>query len=173
MVRQYYIYIHYQYLFAQNNKGNLVSAVSLYQLSDQLIWNRFAKNWTKHTEGKWLTHSRNTAYSRMNTRQGSTMVVMMTSSNGDIFRVTGPLRGEFTGHRGKWRGALMFSLVCAWINGWENNPEAGDLRRHRAHYGITVMIPIRNGRQIEHQKIAHQTSGCDRERQVYHHNNIY
>ena len=33
-------------------------------------------------------------------------------------------------HKGQWRGALMFSLICAWINGWVNNREAGDLRRH-------------------------------------------
>ena len=30
-------------------------------------------------------------------------------------------------------------LICAWINGWVNDPEAGDLRRHRAHYDIIVM----------------------------------
>ena len=33
----------------------------------------------------------------------------------------------------------MFSLICAWINGWVNNREAGDLRRHRAHYDVIVM----------------------------------
>ena len=33
----------------------------------------------------------------------------------------------------------MFSLICAWINGWVNNREAGDLRRHRAHCYVTVM----------------------------------
>ena len=65
---------------------------------------------------------------------------MMTSSNGIIFRVTGHLCGEFTGHKGQWRGALMFSLICVWINGWVNNGEAGDLRRYRAHYGVTVML---------------------------------
>ena len=32
-------------------------------------------------------------------------------------------------HKGQWRGALMFSLICAWINGWANNREAGYLRR--------------------------------------------
>ena len=32
-------------------------------------------------------------------------------------------------HKDQWRGALMFSLICAWINGWVNNREAGDLRR--------------------------------------------
>ena len=42
-------------------------------------------------------------------------------------------------HKGQWRGALMFSFICAWINGWVNNCEAGDLRRHRAHYDVTVM----------------------------------
>ena len=33
----------------------------------------------------------------------------------------------------------MFSLVCVWINGWVNNHEAGDLKRYRVHYDITVM----------------------------------
>ena len=47
---------------------------------------------------------------------------MITSSNGNIFRVTGHLCGEFTGHhKGQWRKALMFSLICVWINGWVNN----------------------------------------------------
>ena len=42
-------------------------------------------------------------------------------------------------HKGHWRGALMFSLICVWINGWVNNREAGNMRRHRAHYDIIVM----------------------------------
>ena len=42
-------------------------------------------------------------------------------------------------HKGQWRGALMFSLICAWINGWVNNREAGDMRRYRAHYDVIVM----------------------------------
>ena len=76
--------------------------------------------------------------------------VMMTSSNGNIFRVTDHLCGEFTGspanfpHKGQWRGALMFSLICARINGWVNNREAGDLRRNRAHYDVIVMITREN-----------------------------
>ena len=40
-------------------------------------------------------------------------------------------------HKGQWRGALMFSSICAWINDWVNNREAGDLRRH---YGVIVML---------------------------------
>ena len=43
-------------------------------------------------------------------------------------------------HQGQWRGALMFSLICAWINGWLNNRGAGDFRRHCAHYDVTVII---------------------------------
>ena len=42
-------------------------------------------------------------------------------------------------HKGQWRGALMFSLICAWMNGWVNNREPGDLRRYRAHYDVIEM----------------------------------
>ena len=73
--------------------------------------------------------------------------IMMMSSNGSIFRVTGPLWREFAGrpgnprtHKGQWRGALIFSLICAWINGWVNNRETDDLRRHRAHYDVILMF---------------------------------
>ena len=44
-------------------------------------------------------------------------------------------------HKGQWRGALMFSFNCAWINGWENIRGAGDLRHHRAHYDVSTMTP--------------------------------
>ena len=43
-------------------------------------------------------------------------------------------------HKGQWRGALMFSLICVWINGWANNREAGDLRRYHTHYDGTVIL---------------------------------
>ena len=42
-------------------------------------------------------------------------------------------------HKGQWRRALMFSLICARINDWVNNREAGDLRRYRGHYDVNVM----------------------------------
>ena len=45
-------------------------------------------------------------------------------------------------HKGQWRGALMFSLICAWINDWVNNREACDLRRHRTHYDVIVMCAM-------------------------------
>ena len=42
-------------------------------------------------------------------------------------------------HKGQWRGALVFSLICVWISRWVNNGEAGDLRRYRTRYDVTVM----------------------------------
>ena len=44
--------------------------------------------------------------------------------------------------KGQWRGALVFSLICAWRNGWANNGDTGDLRRHRTHYHVTVMFMV-------------------------------
>ena len=54
--------------------------------------------------------------------------IMMMSSNGKIFRVTGHLCG-----------ALIFSLICVQINGWVNNREAAELRRRHAHYDVIVV----------------------------------
>ena len=42
-------------------------------------------------------------------------------------------------HKGQWRRALMFSLIGSWTNGWVNNRDAADFRRHSAHYVVTVM----------------------------------
>ena len=42
-------------------------------------------------------------------------------------------------HKDQWRGALMFSLICARLNCWVNNRDAGDLKRHRAYYDVIVM----------------------------------
>ena len=53
-------------------------------------------------------------------------------------------------HKSQWRGALMFSLICAWINGWVNNEEAGDLRRYCADYDVTVMRQMRESVNIFH-----------------------
>ena len=99
---------------------------------------------------------------------------MTTSSNGNIFRVTIHLGGEFP-HEGQWRGALMFYLICIWINGWVNNREAGDLRRHHAHYDITqMMTDVLNIQLILHQtksifeiRAANPTVIGDIERVIY------
>ena len=73
----------------------------------------------------------------------------MISSNGKIFHVTDPLWEEFIGHslvnsphKGQWREALMFSLICARINGWVNNGYAGNLRHHRASSADTDSLTL-------------------------------
>ena len=48
--------------------------------------------------------------------------------------VRGIHRSPVNSPQGQWRGALLFSLICARINGWVNNGEAGDLRRYRANH---------------------------------------
>ena len=69
-------------------------------------------------------------------------LIIMTSSNWNIFRVTVPfVRGI---HRSQvdytWREVLIYSLICAWTNGWANNRDACDLRCHSVHYDAIVMI---------------------------------
>ena len=74
-------------------------------------------------------------------------VVMMTSWNGNIFRASGTLSREFTGDR--WipltkssdADLTVFSSICARTNG-VNNGYASDLRHHRTHYDVTVMVMI-------------------------------
>ena len=62
---------------------------------------------------------------------------MMMSSNGNIFRVTGPLCGEFTGFR--WNPRTKASDAELWsLLGSAPNFTAGDLRRYRAHYDVVV-----------------------------------
>ena len=69
---------------------------------------------------------------------------MMTSSNRNFSALLAfsegnpPVIGGFP-HQGQWRGALMFSLICPWTNGWANSRNDGDLRRHRPHYDVIVM----------------------------------
>ena len=62
-----------------------------------------------------------------------------------VFRVTGHLCGEFTGPRWtprtKASNAELF-FICTRINDWVNNGEAGDLRRHRAYYDVTVIVHL-------------------------------
>ena len=72
-------------------------------------------------------------------------LTMMTSSNENIFHVTGPLWRESTGHR--WipltKGSdaeLWCFFICTWTNGVANNRGTGVLRHHCAHYDVTVMI---------------------------------
>ena len=57
-----------------------------------------------------------------------------------------PMTDEFPAQR-PVTGSFDVSLICAWIYCWGNNREAGDLRRHRVHYDVTVM---REKRSLSH-----------------------
>ena len=70
-------------------------------------------------------------------------------------------------HKGQWRGALMFSLICVWISVWVNNREAGALRRYRAHYDAIVIdrnssIPLYHHMHWIHQIVRnHECTSQD------------
>ena len=86
----------------------------------------------------WINHTN----PRGNSWHNHTNV--MTSSNGNIFALlaicaeNSPVTGQFPAQRPVTRN-FMFFFICAWINGWVKNGDAGELRRHRAHYQVTVM----------------------------------
>ena len=50
-----------------------------------------------------------------------------------------PVTGEFPAQRPVTRSFDAFCELCL-INDWVNNGEGGDLRRHRAHYDVIVMV---------------------------------
>ena len=76
-----------------------------------------------------------------------------------------PVTGESpvnSPHKGQWRRALVFSLICAWINGWVNNRETVDLRWHRAHYGVIVMLQsvARNTEALKGHRVVWKIEIC-------------
>ena len=80
-------------------------------------------------------------------------------------------------HKGQWRGAFMFPLICVWINGWVNNREAGDLIRYRAHYYVIVMgVKNLSDLELRNSPISFPFIGCPytetrvlKSCQLYHH----
>ena len=74
----------------------------------------------------------------------SKKVCKRTSSNGNIFRVTGPLCGESTGHRFLAQRPVTRILDVSLdlrlnkhLSIW-----GGDLRRYRAHYDVTATADL-------------------------------
>ena len=68
----------------------------------------------------------------------------------------------YSPHKGRWRGALMISLISAWTKGWANNRNVGDLRRHRAHYGVIIM----NSTCPSFSSLAYQKRSFEEEYQI-------
>ena len=88
--------------------------------------------------------------------------VMMTSSNGNIFHVTGPYTGnspatcEFPAQRPVTRSFDVFLPLAQ--NKRLHNREAGDLSRHCAHYDVIVIVPQHTCGAYCHSKISHEHS---------------
>ena len=58
----------------------------------------------------------------------------------------------------KKRPALVFSLICAWTNICANTRDADDLRRHGAHYDVTVMLSQNAWNYTRHTKLPNLCS---------------
>ena len=125
--------LRYIYTFWWHSRSFAVGVVSVIYSPLNLIWNVCLLNWRIYSEIIRLS-----CPSDVSTIWEDADI--FSHSNGNIFRVTGHLCGEFTGDKGQWRGALMLSLICARINQWVNNGEAGDLTRRRAHCDVIVML---------------------------------
>ena len=124
--------------FDDDGPLNIISALLPQRVSETLSGAPILPCYTIHSLGRPGDSSAD-IYILVNT--------MMTSSNGSIFRVTGHLCGEFTGHRWIPRtqrpatqsfDVIFFIFAC--INSQVNNRKAGDLRRHRGHYDVTTML---------------------------------
>ena len=127
-------------LCATEELRTLLKSRNTYDRTERLIRNTTERNWTQlYSVSLWLGSG-----SAMGRRIGKMV------AHDDIIKwkhfprywpfVRGIHRSPVNSpHKGQWRGALMFSLICDWINGWVNNREAGDLRRHCAHYDIIGM----------------------------------
>ena len=83
---------------------------------------------------------------------------MMTSSNGNSFRDTTPLCGEFTKKTDEAK-LWCFFVICACTNCWVNNRDVDDLKQYRAHYDVTVMASRDSGERYW-KKMKRWTSFC-------------
>ena len=108
-------------LKSTNVLSRCVLMVTLLSISDKFKNHFFAKTFELWQHSWWRL-------------QMATFSALLTICAGNS-----PVTGEFPAQR-PLRGSFGVSLICAWINSWINNREAGDLRRHRAHYDATVMF---------------------------------
>ena len=83
-----------------------------------------------------------------------------------------PVTGKFSSQR-PMKHIFDVLLICAWTNGWANYRDAGDLRRHRAHYDVNVMGERHTdagiNRVAEKDNITQQVLSWYTHRQVHDH----
>ena len=71
-------------------------------------------------------------------------------------------------HKGQWRGDLMFSLIGCLNKRLSKHRNTSDLRHHRAHYDVNVMVSlISTIVTIVLNAIAYNNSSCFDEIQLY------
>ena len=58
-----------------------------------------------------------------------------------ICKGNSPVIGEFSRTKAGDE-EIWWLFICAWIKGWVNNGEAGDLICHRTHHDVIVMLWI-------------------------------
>ena len=134
----YGIVVSLQYMVTLQNlchtqiSRNLVCSWSIFQLPSGFAIVHMALHWhcralrkmfqlqVPHKEPlTWWRHQMNTFFALLALYEGNP-----------------PVTSGFP-RRCQWRGSLIF-FVCTWTNGWANNRDAGDFRRHRAHHDVTV-----------------------------------
>ena len=120
---KYFMLIHYERLHNHNKaKHNKTCAYFLgYTVYVE---------WARHPGGHYFRAQRRNMMTSSNETFSALLAICAENS---------PVRGEFS-HKGQWRGALMFSLICVGLKGSINNRDAGDFRRYRVHYDVTVMM---------------------------------
>ena len=117
------------------NRNPILCKIQPWQFTPFLLTNCYISNTFKLYQNDSYKTTHSNAFSRMD---------MMRSSCGNSFCVTGPLCGEFTGHR--YIPFTKASEVQRWCfvdlhqtHGSVNNRNAGDLRRHHAQYDVTLL----------------------------------
>ena len=70
------------------------------------------KCWPQYRYSIWTCHD------------NATVITYLKFCNDSFFAMLSPVNSP---NKGQWHGALMFSLIGVWINGWVNNIEADKL----------------------------------------------
>ena len=110
-----------------------VGTAHILRSSSQIIVSSFPEKWWT-----WRRNDMETLYTSLVLHEGNprrpmipftkshALDGMMTSSSGNISTLLTLCEFVNSPHTGQWRGALKFSLICAWTNVWVNNRDTGN-----------------------------------------------
>ena len=97
-----------------------------------------AISWTNVDQGPWV-HMLSINHNTLNNPTCWICVAWWRHQMGTFYALLTLCAGN-SPHNDQWRGASIFSLICTWTSDWVNNRDADDLRRHRSHYDVPVMV---------------------------------